>query len=308
MSRIRPASRKLGELDDQETPGADSGRRYYQLTHDYLVLSLLEWLVRKQKETRRGRAELRLAERSALWNAKPENRHLPAWWEWTNIRCLADKRHWSEPERKMMNRAGRVNAVRFSGLLIVLGFLGWAGFETYGIVRGSGLLASLTTASIEDVPGIVEELIRYRRWTNTELRALANETNTDADTRLHASLALLRTDASQLPYLKDRLLDAEPEQVDTIRLLLATHKDEIVDDLWHVVEEGKPNQLLQAASALAFYDADNDAKWLVVRKWLSILTTICPVDRAACVRGWTRLQPSAIFGAVQRSPLCWRND
>ena len=22
----------------------------------------------------------------------------------------------------------------------------------------------------------------------------------------------------------------------------------------------------------------------------------------------TRLQPSAIFGAVQRSPLCWRND
>jgi hypothetical protein len=142
----------------------------------------------------------------------------------------------------------------------------------------------------------------------TELRALANETNTDADTRLHASLALLRTDASQLPYLKDRLRDAEPEQVDTIRLLLATHKDEIVDDLWHVVEEGKPNQLLRAASALAFYDADNDAKWLVVQKWLSILTTICPVDRTACVRGWTRLQPSAIFGAVQRSPLCWRND
>jgi len=97
------------------------------------------------------------------------------------------------------------------------------------------------------------------------------------------------------------------QQVDTIRLLLATHKDEIVDDLWHVVEEG-PNQLLQAASALAFYDADDDAKWLVVQKWLSILTTICPVDRAACVRGWTRLQPSAIFGAVQRSPLCWRND
>ena len=45
--------------------------RYYQLTHDYLVPSLRDWLTRKQKETRRGRAELRLAERSALWNAKP---------------------------------------------------------------------------------------------------------------------------------------------------------------------------------------------------------------------------------------------
>ena len=52
--------------------------KYYQLTHDYLVPSLRDWLTRKQKETRRGRAELKLAERSALWNAKPENRHLPS--------------------------------------------------------------------------------------------------------------------------------------------------------------------------------------------------------------------------------------
>ena len=46
-------------------PTASPGRRYYQLTHDYLVHSLRDWLTRKQRETRRGRAELRLAERSA---------------------------------------------------------------------------------------------------------------------------------------------------------------------------------------------------------------------------------------------------
>ena len=54
------------------------GERYYQLTHDYLVHSLREWLTRKQRETRRGRAELRLAERAAIWDNKPENRHLPS--------------------------------------------------------------------------------------------------------------------------------------------------------------------------------------------------------------------------------------
>ena len=43
------------------------GQKYYQLTHDYLVHSLREWLPRKQKETRRGRAELLLADRAALW-------------------------------------------------------------------------------------------------------------------------------------------------------------------------------------------------------------------------------------------------
>jgi len=39
---------------------SDSSTQYYQLTHDYLVPSLREWLTRKQKETRRGRAELKL--------------------------------------------------------------------------------------------------------------------------------------------------------------------------------------------------------------------------------------------------------
>ena len=53
------------------------GGAYYQLTHDYLVHSLRDWLTRKQRETRRGRAELRLAERAALWNARPENRLCP---------------------------------------------------------------------------------------------------------------------------------------------------------------------------------------------------------------------------------------
>ena len=37
--------------------------KYYQLTHDYLVPALRQWLTRKQRETRSGRAELRLAER-----------------------------------------------------------------------------------------------------------------------------------------------------------------------------------------------------------------------------------------------------
>ena len=46
----------------------------------------------------RGRAELRLAERAALWNAKPENRHLPSVLEWANIRA-ADQEARTGPSR-----------------------------------------------------------------------------------------------------------------------------------------------------------------------------------------------------------------
>ena len=68
--------------------------------------SLRESLTRKRQETRKGRAELKLAERpAALWNAKPENRHLPNVYEWLNIRFLTDVKAWSNPQQMMMRRS-----------------------------------------------------------------------------------------------------------------------------------------------------------------------------------------------------------
>jgi serine/threonine protein kinase len=57
--------------DDADQHTVQAGAKYYQLTHDYLVHSLRDWLTRKQKETRKGRAELLLADRAAVWNARP---------------------------------------------------------------------------------------------------------------------------------------------------------------------------------------------------------------------------------------------
>jgi hypothetical protein len=97
--------------------------RYYQLTHDYLVHSLRDWLTRKQKETRRGRAELKLAERTALWSAKPENRHLPSAWEWANIRLLTKKKNWTEPQRRMMRTGFWLHGSRFPLHMLLLGVI-----------------------------------------------------------------------------------------------------------------------------------------------------------------------------------------
>src|SRR5262249_27987363 len=69
-----------------------AGEKYYQLTHDYLVPSLREWLTRKQKETRRGRAELLLTDRASVWNARSENRQLPSLGQWLQIRWLTQKK------------------------------------------------------------------------------------------------------------------------------------------------------------------------------------------------------------------------
>ncbi|HEV3259879.1 MAG TPA: DUF4145 domain-containing protein, partial [Gemmataceae bacterium] len=100
----------------EQQPSA-SAEKYYQLTHDYLVPALRDWLTRKQKETMRGRAELRLAERAALWQARPESRYLPAWWEWANIRLLTRKQDWNDLQQRMMNQATKYYAVRVFALV-----------------------------------------------------------------------------------------------------------------------------------------------------------------------------------------------
>ena len=103
-----------GRQGGETTPSSrrKPGQKYYQLTHDYLVPSLRDWLTRKQKETRRGRAELLLADRAAVWNARPENRQLPSLLQWFQIRWLTQKKNWTPPQRKMMGKAGRYHAVR----------------------------------------------------------------------------------------------------------------------------------------------------------------------------------------------------
>ena len=125
------------DLEDHQTePGNDHAARYYQLTHDYLVPSLREWLTRKQKETRRGRAELCLAERSAAWNARPDNRHLPNVYEWLNIRFLTDVKAWSNPQQMMMRKAARIHAT-YWGII-------------FAVLLASGILVTSAAVNYED--------------------------------------------------------------------------------------------------------------------------------------------------------------
>ncbi len=114
-----PSPKGRGEQEHSE-----SSATQYQLTHDYLVPSLREWLTRKQRETRRGRAELKLAERAATWSVKRENKQLPTWSEWFSIRTLTDSKKWSVSERTVMNRAGRVLGSWWGGLVLATLLLG----------------------------------------------------------------------------------------------------------------------------------------------------------------------------------------
>ena len=295
-------------------PTAPSGQ-YYQLTHDYLVHSLRDWLTRKQRETLRGRAELRLAERSAYWNAKPENRQLPSSLEWVNIRLLTRKQDWTVPQRRMMKRAGRVYGVRAVLTLVLLTAGVLAGIavrrrviENQQAAHAAALVQRLLDAHTPQVPDIVGAMRDYRRWVDSSLRNELEKGSDGSRQRLHASLALLPVDDTQVDYLFSRLLSATPSELPVVCDALKSHRSTLIPRLWSVLDSAKPRDanLLPAASALACYAPDDDRWESIGGKVAQALVSVNPVflgswiDELRPVRGRLTAPLASIFQAKGR--------
>ncbi|MGO9919135.1 MAG: protein kinase domain-containing protein [Isosphaeraceae bacterium] len=249
-----------------------SSFRYFQLTHDYLVHSLSDWLTRKQRETRRGRAELRLAERAALWSAKPESRHLPSVLEWANIRALTRKRDWTDVERRMMKRAGRLHGLRAVRLAAVAALLAVVGVNVWNRVveanqatEARGRVKQILSADSASAPDIIRTIkTSDRRWTDPELRRVVAGEAENSKEKLHASLALLPVEPGQAAYLYRRLLAADPHELPVIRKALDGHQKELVENLWSLLDntQESPEQRFCAACALAGYvPGGDDERW-----------------------------------------------
>jgi eukaryotic-like serine/threonine-protein kinase len=257
------------EAKTDETSDAARGKRFYQLTHDYLVHSLRDWLTRKQRETRRGRAELRLANRATLWSDKPENRHLPSLWEYLDIRLLTKGKTWTPIQRTMMQRAGRIHGVR-SGItaaaLIAVMLAGLAVSRQIEEKRqadhASSLVEQLAAADITEVPRIVDRLAGSGQWAEPLLKQEDAKAQPGSKQKLHMALALLPVDESKVNYLRDQLLVVTPAQFLVVRDALIPQKDAVVETLWNVALDSKQEiqRRFQAACALATY-APGDKRW-----------------------------------------------
>jgi serine/threonine protein kinase/formylglycine-generating enzyme required for sulfatase activity len=241
-----------GQESESQTPSVTPlGERYYQLTHDYLVPALRQWLTRKQRESWRGRADLRLAERAALWSARPETRQLPSWWEWWNIELFTRKAQWTVAQRKMMWSATRRHAIRtvatavvLLGLVLVGMAVQWNQNSKYAKI----LVERLLDADVIQVPKIIAEIEHYRQWADPKLKDILGDSVRTPKEQLHARLALLPSDRDRtqafVEPLGDLILDhTRPEsERDVVASILATYAGDQAVLLSQLVVKAEPRQ------------------------------------------------------------------
>ena len=183
-----------------------------------------------------------------LWNAKPENRHLPSVWEWANIRLLTTRKNWTGPQKKMMRTAGRVHGVRIvlALLLFLCVVLGGSAvrrrvIEDLNANHAAGLVEEVLKANTSQVPGIVDSMRGYRRWVDPALKEALANTSEGSPEKLHAGLALLPVDNGQAGYLYQRLLEATPGDLAVIcKALQKDHQAALTAKLWSVMDTAQP--------------------------------------------------------------------
>jgi len=212
------------DTTDDETSGDEQS---YQLTHDYLVRALRDWLTRKQKQTRSGRAALRLAERADSWNSRPQNRNLPAWWEYATIRLLTSPKTWTASQKKMMAKAGRVLGVRWGAGLMILVVMG-IGLERYlhanqlesQRIQTRSAVAGMASARSILIPRAIRDLKELpREMVVAELRR--QYADASAEDKLPLAYALADYGDDRVDFLVSQVATLPPAEIDNLSTALS---------------------------------------------------------------------------------------
>lgn len=207
--------------------------RFYQLTHDFLVPAIRQWLTRKKKESWRGRAELLLEERAALWAPTHQRRFLPSLPEYLLYRFGVPKKKQKSQERELMRAAGRFLGL-VCGLFIGIIALAGAGLSWYvSSVRktsleqqAANLVERVENASPAGVPAALDELRANPVLHQAVLKRFQSEYATDlasSPRKLRAAYALAEIGTPPANFLVERIPDLPPEEA--VNVIAALGRD-----------------------------------------------------------------------------------
>jgi len=194
----------------------------YQLTHDFLVPAIREWLARQRSNTVRGRAQLKLEQLSTAWETDHDRRHVPGPVDFCRIGLFTRRASWDNSQRTLMRKgvAKSLGILAFFVLLICIAAL--LINSKRESARAEAWLTDLQIASIEQVPELLENAEKYKKQTLDRLRDAFEDSPPGSSKRLNVGLALLTVDPTDQVADKifESLLVSNPEQFKVIAPVL----------------------------------------------------------------------------------------
>jgi formylglycine-generating enzyme required for sulfatase activity len=276
-----------GEADHSSKGKLPHTPRYYQLSHDFLVEPLREWLSQKQRSTRQGRATLRLAELTRLWKPHREPRYLPSPLEYLSIALNTRRSLYSADEAELMQIAGR----RF--LAVAMGVTVAILLMTAGIgaararaehdrnqLSAEGIVDQLKSADADELPHLLVTADVASPRISTLLRVLGANESAPRDQRARAHLLLAPRDGDCADAAIEYLLDAPAEDFDAFRKRPWELSTRLSERLWSTVTNGEADagRLVRAACILA-HEASRHEKWNGLEARLAwALTTVAHTE------------------------------
>ena len=294
QTALVPANSTADSSLVEQSGGRGVAVRSYQLTHDYLVAALRVWFERQQQATLRGRTRTLLERRAAIWAETHEQRQLPSWIEWLQIRLLLPGRELTGTQRTMLAAATRIHVRRSVLVAVVMFGVAFTGIQLRNAIQAADAeqrldaqIEQLLTADVDRLEPLIEALPQdSRRW-GPRLRAIADNQATPASERWHARMALARIDKSAAASLADDITSREPQHIGAVAAQLKHWSAELAPPLWEAVAVMPPSsQQLRVACLLAQLDP-HEERWdeiaeatsrgligensLIVSHWIALL-------------------------------------
>lgn len=254
---------------DGDRPQPDKAAKFYQLSHDFLVPELRKWITRKQAETLRGRAQLRLEERVQLWQLRRERRQLPSAMECASILALSHSTSWTAKQRQMMRQAMRLHGVRWGGALVVALTL-VAVVYTYVAAHGARadaretavLTDALLAAPADAVPYALHDLRLHEQRAIPLLRQTLADGSAGPSRRLHAAIALAAFGQVDVPLLVAGISGAAPLECENLVEALAHDRDralEVLREQIAAADAARDSELKSRFAVVALHLGDRGA-------------------------------------------------
>ena len=247
----------------------------YQLSHDFLVPSIRDWLSSRQRETFRGRLHERLTEQTALWSRQREARFLPNLFEWLSVRCFVPSRTMSPAERTMLAVKDRFALASIAGVLLVVATLSLGFREYQQRSQAHSLVEQLRTASISTARSVADLLAPYQRIAGSELTAAIAKTEPGSEPWFVMHVTQLQWHPENAGDVFEWYLDAPTESVPLVVESLSLSAKRLKDRCWTLLKGDQhpearaiatDERRFRAAQLLATIDppataSDSLAKW-----------------------------------------------